>query len=64
MFKVLDLYFNLSSSHSAWVKAIALLENKKIDPDFVVTHKFPLEEWERAFNLVELGRCGKVLLIP
>lgn len=64
MFKVLDLYFNLSSSHSAWVKAIALLENKKIDPDFVVTHKFPLEEWEKAFDLVELGKCGKVLLIP
>ncbi len=30
----------------------------------VVTHTFPLEEFERGFALMQGGQCGKVVLIP
>jgi threonine 3-dehydrogenase len=30
----------------------------------IVTHTFPLEEFERGFELIRSGRCGKVVLKP
>jgi Zn-dependent alcohol dehydrogenase len=29
--------------------------------DFI-THKFKLEEFEKAFNILKEGKCGKVLI--
>jgi threonine 3-dehydrogenase len=28
----------------------------------VITHRFPAEEWEKAFATARSGQCGKVLL--
>ncbi|MBK8731261.1 MAG: L-threonine 3-dehydrogenase [Tetrasphaera sp.] len=28
----------------------------------VITHRFPLEEWKRAFDMARSGHCGKVVL--
>lgn len=64
MFKVADLYFNMSSSHSSWIRAMALMENGRIDPGFVVSHRFALQEWEKAFELSERGQGTKILFIP
>lgn len=64
MLKVADLHFNFSSSHDAWRRVIALMESGRIDPGFVVSHEFPLDEWEKAFDLVEQGAGLKVLLVP
>jgi threonine 3-dehydrogenase len=30
----------------------------------VVTHTFPLEQFERGFDLIRDGQCGKVVLVP
>lgn len=30
----------------------------------VVTHSFPLKEFERGFDLIKAGQCGKVVLVP
>lgn len=64
MLKVVDIHFNFSSSHSAWRRAIALMSSKRIDPGFVVSHEFPLDEWEKAFDVAEKGEGLKVLLVP
>jgi threonine dehydrogenase-like Zn-dependent dehydrogenase len=64
MFKVVDLHFNLSSSHSSWIRAVAVMGAGRMDPGFVVTHEFPLERWEEAFDIVERGEGAKVLLLP
>jgi L-iditol 2-dehydrogenase len=64
MLKVADLHFNFSSSHSAWKRAIALMASGRIDPGFVVSHEFPLEAWEKGFDLAERGEGLKVLLVP
>jgi threonine 3-dehydrogenase len=30
----------------------------------IVTHTFPLEQFERGFELIQNGQCGKVVLVP
>ena len=64
MSKVVDLHFNLSSSHSSWIRAVAVMGAERMDPGFIVTHEFPLERWEEAFDIAETGSGAKVLLIP
>ncbi len=64
MLKVVDLYFNMSSSHSSWVRSIAIMEAELIDPGFVISHRFSLKDWEKAFNVVKKQEGGKALLSP
>lgn len=47
-----------------WYQARGLLRSGAVDLSPVVTHRFPLEEYERAFELMASGECGKVILIP
>ena len=28
----------------------------------VITHRFPAEEWQKAFDAARSGKCGKVVL--
>ena len=45
-------------------EALRLLAERKIDPDLLITHRFPLEEIHAAFDVVESGRCIKIVLNP
>jgi threonine 3-dehydrogenase len=47
-----------------WYQARGLLRSNAVDLGPVVTHRFPLEEYERAFELMASGECGKVVLLP
>jgi threonine 3-dehydrogenase len=49
-----------------WFKAMGLLNKGKLDPKPIVTHRFQLEEYETAFELLNSKekRVGRVLLIP
>jgi threonine 3-dehydrogenase len=40
----------------------ALLDTGKFDPLPVITHRFPLVEFEQAFNLAAGGEAGKIVL--
>jgi len=40
----------------------ALLDTGKFDPLPVITHRFPLAEFEQAFNLAAGGEAGKIVL--
>jgi threonine 3-dehydrogenase len=37
-----------------------LLSGLDISP--VITHRFPAEEYQQAFNIIEAGNCGKIIL--
>jgi threonine dehydrogenase-like Zn-dependent dehydrogenase len=41
-----------------------ILETKKVDLGPLATHKFPLTEAEKGFQLAFRKECVKVLLIP
>jgi len=44
-----------------WHKMTTMLQTG-LDVAPVITHEFPAEDYEQAFEVLESGRCGKVLL--
>jgi L-iditol 2-dehydrogenase len=61
-----DLMINASFSYTsrAWGTVVALVNAGRVRPGFLVTHCFPLTEWEAALETVRTagGPRGKVLL--
>jgi threonine 3-dehydrogenase len=47
-----------------WEQTDGLLKTGAIDLEPLITHRLPLEEYEKAFELMMSGRCGKVVLYP
>jgi threonine 3-dehydrogenase len=44
--------------------SLSLLESGKVDPDIMITHRFPLDDIQTAFDEFVAGRTGKVLIQP
>jgi threonine 3-dehydrogenase len=49
---------------STWYKAQELLANRRLELAPIVTHRFPFERYQEAFELMSDGNCGKILLFP
>jgi threonine 3-dehydrogenase len=47
-----------------WQQTSALLATGMVDVTPVITHRFPLESFPEAFEVVASGRSGKVILLP
>lgn len=47
-----------------WEDTTKLLVDKKIDLTKIITHKFKLEEFEKAMDVMKSGECGKIVLEP
>jgi len=47
-----------------WHKTFSLVETGLLDIRPIITHKFPMDRFEEAFQLIKSGECGKVVLIP
>jgi threonine 3-dehydrogenase len=41
-----------------------LLDTGKFDPLPVITHRFPMAEFQKAFELATSGEAGKIMLYP
>ena len=63
-FKVLDVFFNLSTSHTSWDRSISLIASGRMPSEQVITHRGPLEKWEELFDAVENLKALKALIIP
>ncbi|MCI8609565.1 MAG: alcohol dehydrogenase catalytic domain-containing protein [Firmicutes bacterium] len=48
----------------SWKNCIKLLELGKLNVKPIITHKLPLSEWEKGFELTERREGIKVILIP
>lgn len=46
-----------------WYRTTALLE-EGLDLSPIITHRLPLSQYEQAFDLVESGHAGKIVLLP
>lgn len=60
---------SFSYTSSSWRSVVGLLASGRIDPTFVITHRFALEQWADALELLRTGppddaARGKVLLLP
>jgi threonine 3-dehydrogenase len=49
---------------TTWETVSTLLATGMVDVSPVITHRFTLQEFERAFEAVASGRAGKVILTP
>ena|SRR5438477_11431984 len=47
-----------------WQQMTTLLATGMVDVSPVITHRFPLERHEEAFEAAASGRSGKVILLP
>ncbi len=47
-----------------WYEMRGLLRAGAVDLAPIVTHRFALDDFERAFELMESGECGKVVMFP
>ncbi len=47
-----------------WYQTKALLGSGAVDVQPIITHRFPLEEFEEGMALMQAGQCGKVVLFP
>jgi threonine 3-dehydrogenase len=65
-----DIVFRSVSIHGvtgrriwdSWLKMKGLLKSGRLDIEPVITHQFSFDEYEKAFELMKTGNCGKVVL--
>lgn len=50
--------------HKTWGKTMALLESCGGKAEKLITHKLPLEEFEKGIDLITSGACVKVVVTP
>lgn len=62
--KELDVYGSHAQVPTAWETTLKMMQNGKLSTDLIVTHVFPLSEWEKAFETVANKEGIKVLLDP
>lgn len=50
--------------YETWQQTSGLLASGQVNLEPLITHRFPLERFAEAFELMKSGRCGKIVLIP
>ncbi|MEM2178901.1 MAG: alcohol dehydrogenase catalytic domain-containing protein [Candidatus Methanomethylicaceae archaeon] len=49
---------------NTWYKVMDIVANKLVNIESVISHKLPLEEAEKGFELIIQGNASKVILLP
>jgi len=63
--RAIDLRFSgVSPTHAWWHAAMTELEAGRLDPTPLISHRLPLEEASRGYELFAAREATKVLLIP
>jgi L-iditol 2-dehydrogenase len=63
--KEIDVKGEISQIPYDWLTAIRLVESGRLQLRPLVTHIYPLEKWEEAFNLAATSpECLRVALRP
>jgi len=47
--------------YETWYKMSSMLQSG-LNLDKIITHRFPIDEFEKGFEVMKEGKCGKVLL--
>lgn len=64
IFKDCRIDFHISTGYECWDRTIALVASGQLDLASLITHREPLENWQKVFDDVEHQRGLKALLIP
>ena len=60
---VIEMVFSATSSHDAWIKVIGILERNEEKVKKVITHQYPLVEWEEAYEKIVNREAVKAVLV-
>lgn len=60
----IHLVFSSTSSRSSWTTSLGILERRGDSIDKIITHKLKLDDWEKAYDLLENRQAVKAVLIP
>lgn len=60
---VIEMIFSATSSHDAWIKVIGILERNEEKIKKVITHQYPLTDWELAYEKIESREAVKAVLV-
>jgi L-iditol 2-dehydrogenase len=63
-FKVANVIFNLSTEYESWDRTISLISSGRVPAEKLITHREPLENWEKVFDDIENLQALKGLIIP
>jgi len=47
-----------------WLEMRGLIRSGAVDLSPIVTHRFAFDDYEKAFELMASGQCGKVIMFP
>jgi threonine 3-dehydrogenase len=47
-----------------WLEMRGLIRSGAVDLSPIVTHRFGLDDYDKAFDLMKSGQCGKVVMFP
>lgn len=50
--------------YETWMQVSNLLKSGQMNVEPLITHRLPLKEFEKGFELMMRGKCGKVVLVP
>lgn len=65
VFKALRIYgVTGRTMFQTWYKSAGFIKRGLIDLKTIITHTFPLAEFEKGMQLMAEGNCGKIVLVP
>jgi L-iditol 2-dehydrogenase len=64
VFKEIQVTGAVSQRRPAWKRALSLMERGVIQTEKLISHRFPLDEWKKAFDLFERKEGVKLMFIP
>lgn len=63
-FKEIKVVGSIGSKWTSWKKIIQLIEQGKVQTKPLVSHQFPITEWEKAFKTFDSKEGLKLILMP
>ncbi|MEM9674855.1 MAG: zinc-binding dehydrogenase [Cyclobacteriaceae bacterium] len=63
-FRQLKIYGSVGYTKETWRRTMQILGQQTLDLSDVITHRFPLSDWRKGFDLMEEKQAVKVLLNP
>lgn len=63
-FRQLQIMGSVGYTRATWDRAISIINQGKVDLEAVISHRLPLSEWKKGFDLMDQRKSMKILLYP
>ena len=62
--KMLDVFFNMSSSYTSWDRAVSIVEHTPYNLRKLISHVGSIENWYSFFKNIQEGHALKAMFVP